>query len=287
MEEETSLTPASLVLFRQGKPYSFHGPSVGREWTIYPFGFRLKNPAEGGHGEEAIWINWEHEAWAWHDPDAVIDESHFAGVPRLKDSLRPVWYESDLGDRASQVLAARLDRLRDDHESGSRELAAFAIGVFRSVITALEGEAIDAVWWEKVRVAAWHLWKGRESMSSPILNVLLTALLEIEPVVVDRSETVARQSRVICVLDHLIEERQSTMARVCEAFSSYLHENFVSQRDPASPVTVLTLSASSTIRECIVPAAIASKVRALDVRVLESRPRYEGVRLAASLWSQL
>ncbi|OXV11839.1 hypothetical protein Egran_00400, partial [Elaphomyces granulatus] len=108
IREETTLTPASLALFRQGKEYSFRDPSVNREWTIYPFAFRLKSKAEGGLGEDGIQTDWEHEAWGWYDPDTVVDEDSFGGVPRLKESLRRVWFESDLGRNAERVLAAGL-----------------------------------------------------------------------------------------------------------------------------------------------------------------------------------
>jgi 8-oxo-dGTP pyrophosphatase MutT (NUDIX family) len=57
--EETTLTPASLSLLRQGKSYTFRDPSVSREWTVFPFLFRLRTPAD----EQRIRIDWEHEGW--------------------------------------------------------------------------------------------------------------------------------------------------------------------------------------------------------------------------------
>ena len=69
-------------------------------------------------------------------------------------------------------------------------------------------------------------------------------------------------------------------------FTSYLHNQFLSKGDPNSPITILTLSASSTIRECIIHAAIILDALGLDIRLLESRPLYEGVSFASTLLSQ-
>lgn len=91
IREETTLTPSSLELMRQGKSYVLPDESIGREWTIYPFAFRLKEAGEGGRGEEAIELDWEHDTWAWYDPFEVEDEGNSAFVPRLAESLRRVW----------------------------------------------------------------------------------------------------------------------------------------------------------------------------------------------------
>lgn len=112
IREETTLTQSSLELMRQGKSYVLPDESIGREWTIYPFAFRLKEESEGGKGEGAIQLDWEHETWAWvrldpltrhvfqhwqttdthqYDPFEVEDSERFGAVPRLAESLRRVW----------------------------------------------------------------------------------------------------------------------------------------------------------------------------------------------------
>ena len=83
LSEETSLDATSVSHWRTGKPFTFADASVGRQWTIYPFAFRLKDPSEGGQGEKGIRIDWEHEGWQWFDPDTVVDSEEFGGVPRL------------------------------------------------------------------------------------------------------------------------------------------------------------------------------------------------------------
>ncbi|KAK8068660.1 hypothetical protein PG994_005276 [Apiospora phragmitis] len=147
IKEETTLGLASIKLLHKGKPYSFVDESIGRQWTIHPFAFRLKSAGEGGKGETGTTIDWEHEGWEWHDP-LQVDGSE--GVPRLRDSLRRVWPEIDIGARAGRALALGLLRLQADHESGARQLATKAVSILRSVIANSDGLARDDFWWAKI-----------------------------------------------------------------------------------------------------------------------------------------
>lgn len=177
IKEETNLDPASdLELLCKGKPYSFADDSIGREWIIHPFAFRLKSTAEGGKDEGGIVIDWEHEGWEWHDPLLVEDSDEFGGVPRLLDSLRRVWPEIHLGAETGLALTDGLRQLQTDHEGGARQLAAKAVSVLREVVAELGFSIMDGdAWWVKVRMAAWHLWKnGRESMGAAIVSALVS-----------------------------------------------------------------------------------------------------------------
>lgn len=246
----------------------------------------LRSKAEGGQGEEGIQIDWEHEGWEWYDPDDVVDREEFGGVPRLKESLRRVWFEGDIGERAGRILAAGLHRLQTDHESGSRELAGFALAVFKDVIAEMGEDVTDSRWWEKVRMAGWHLWKnGRESMGAAILNVVIAVLTDIEAIRLDSEG--GKRDRILAAVDSLITKRKSTTARITEAFASYLQTNFVSAEDSKSTITILTLSSSSTIRACLLHVCRSLDMQTLDLRILESRPLCEGVSAASSILSEL
>ncbi|KAH6672796.1 hypothetical protein EV126DRAFT_435668, partial [Verticillium dahliae] len=73
IKEETTLTPAHLDLFRQGKPYSFTDEGVGSHMDGPSVAFHLKD----GRDESCIQLDWENEGWTWHDPlDVTDDESH-------------------------------------------------------------------------------------------------------------------------------------------------------------------------------------------------------------------
>lgn len=286
MREETTLTPASLVLLRQGKSYSFSDESIGRSWTIYPFAFRLKTAEEGGKGENGIKIDWEHEGWGWYDPLQVEDVDSFGGVPRLAESLRRVWFEKDLGEAAGRVLSDGLETLKNDHESGARQLAGVALQILRDVLSELDPEAPSDEKWAKVRFVAWHVWKnGRESMGAAIMSVLLSGLSEIEETVVSGHSGHWNEAAIQVLERRISDRKKGSASLVSEALGKYLESNYANKLTSAStshePLTILTMSESSTISQGIRDLVLKSRF-SLDLRVLESRPLYEGVSLAGS-----
>lgn len=282
--EETTLDPASIELWRKGKPYSFVDESIGREWTINPFAFRLKSAAEGSKGEEGITIDWEHEGWEWHDPLQVNDSDEFGGVPRLTDSLRSVWPEYDLGAKAAGALTEGLRSLQSDHESGARQLAAKAVAILRDVISGMDAPPLDQVWWSNIRMAAWHLWKnGRESMGAAIVSALLSVLDRIEAVFKE-GDTNDKLPRILDAIHEHLSQRDSAVQRIRDSFVGYLENSVLTDPSgqPRSALSVLTLSSSSTISSCLLEAAATLSVT-LDLRILESRPLCEGVTLASKI----
>lgn len=286
IQEETSLTSRDIELWRRGKPYTFSDESVGRQWTIYPFAFRLKGPDDGGRGEEAIKIDWEHERWEWYDPADVKDDEQFGGVPRLAESLHRVWFEAQMSPEASQALRSGLEELKNDHQSGSHELTTIALKGFRDVLVYLRS---DANWWETARIAAWHLWKnGRESMGAATLNAFMGVLADMEIMAGKGLDGESRWDRVLTVVDHHLENRRAMSKHIKDSFASYLKTNFLASTQGQSPstLTLLTLSASSTIRDSILDAFAELPISHLDLRILESRPLFEGASMASSLISE-
>ncbi|KAH0522876.1 hypothetical protein TsFJ059_006663 [Trichoderma semiorbis] len=275
LHEETTLTASSLRLFRQGKPYSFTDPSVGRIWTINPFAFILK-PA----GEEGITIDWEHEGYKWFDPDEVTDDESFQGVPRLKESLRRVWFDIDLGKDAGGVLTAGLKSLQEDHESGARRLASTALDIYLDVIPRIDTANRDT-WWKNIRFTAWHLWKnGRESMGAPILSVVLSSLSLIEQHLQSSTQTSLSKEfldEICAAIKTLAQQRNQSATKIANAFSSFLDKTF--PFPPTKPLKIVTLSSSSTITASI-SRILESASRPLDIHILESRPLFEGATAA-------
>ncbi|KAF4961288.1 hypothetical protein FGADI_306 [Fusarium gaditjirri] len=247
LAEETTLTPDSLRLFRKGKPFSFADESIGREWTVNPFAFILKSESDGGRSEAGIKIDWEHEGYEWFDPDAINDSDGFEGVPRILESLKRVWFNVDLGQEAGNMLSRGLVALQEDHESGARQLATKALDTYIDVIKKLD--SIDQVqWWNNIRFAGWHLWKnGRENMGASILNVVLSAL-------------------------DIVQDKIPP--------SGPLEQHLLG----GGPLKILTLSSSSTITSAITH-VMGNTLRPVDVHVLESRPLFEGVKMAQSIAS--
>lgn len=209
-------------------------------------------------------------------------------MPRLKESLRRVWFELDLGRDAGDVLAAGLKALQDDHESGARELAAKALDIYLDVIPRMEINDQTA-WWNNARFAAWHLWKnGRESMGAPILSVVLSSLDIIEKHL-PRKETSSSSSlsnevveQVCAAIKQFAKARQQSGSRIGTSFAPFL-EQFPKDK----PLKIVTLSSSSTITSSIthVLSSASASARPLDIHILESRPLFEGVKVAQRISS--
>lgn len=289
IQEETTLTRSDLELMRQGKSYVLPDESIGREWTIYPFAFRLKDASEGGKGEKGIILDWEHDEWAWYDPMDVQDSESFGAVPRLAESLRRVWFEKGLGADAGTVLTNGLDALKNDHESGARQLAGRALAILRDIVIKLDVQQPPDQWWTKIRFAAWHIWKnGRESMGAAILSALLAALKTMEQYIAELNKkhtaiTAAEwRDALVQELDGRIAARDDAANAISVAFSHFLQQQFATRVESNRPIRMLTMSESSTIMHAL-RHAITNTAFCFDLRILESRPLFEGVSLASSL----
>ncbi|KAI0887693.1 nagb/rpia/CoA transferase-like protein [Annulohypoxylon maeteangense] len=282
INEETGLTLSSIELLRVGKPYTFIDESIGREWTINPFGFRLKEKIEGGKGEDGITIDWEHDGFQWFDPLQVRESDEFGGVPKLVNSLRRVWPEYDLGRHAGKAFTFGLQRLRDDHESGARQLAEKALSILKTLILEMKPDVIDDTWWANVRMAAWHICKARESMGAAITTAIVKALDQIEAVINQDIPPPEKLRQMIESIDDQLTRRKSTTDYIRDTFINYLRQNVIKTTEPKKTIRVLTLSSSSTISACLLQAAANLGV-SLDLRILESRPLCEGVALASKL----
>ena len=218
----------------------------------------------------------------------VSDDPSFGGVPRLAESLRRVWLECDLGRGPAAILAAGLEELRTDHQSGARQLAGKALEILRDVIVALDESETHDAWWAKVRGTAWHLWKnGRESMGAAILSVLLGALKSTEDTLrlhdeqPGAKESKQRRDAVVENLQKRITSRANvTTNPVSETLIKFLDDEF-GERAKAASLSIMTLSESSTISSCLEDIVRRTDF-AIDLRVLESRPLFEGVSLAAA-----
>ncbi|KAL4800766.1 hypothetical protein BDV19DRAFT_375444 [Aspergillus venezuelensis] len=289
LSEETGLNERTLTFWRSGKLFSSVDESVKREWTIYPFAFLLKD------SDTAIKIDWEHESWEWYDPSSVLKDKSFEekGVPRLKESLRRVYLEGEVNPDAAQVFRNGLERLKNDHSSGSHELAGIALGIFRDFVIAMkpsmpidpESDA-SSRWWERISLAVWHIVKnGRESMGAATLNALLAILEEMDEVRKLDEPLDWKMERFLTIIEHHIKGRNSRAGLVKEKFASYFREQFLqgSGKGKRERFTILTLFASSTIRDSIVQAFASLDIGTLELRVLESRPLFEGVTFASSV----
>lgn len=290
----TSPTPVALELERQGKSFVY-SPSPGRKWTIYSFLFALKSHESTTH------TTWDGKNWTWHNPFEVLNVNENSAFPNsalLLKSMGRVWFENDLGGAqgsAGYLLACGLKQLKYDHQSGARQLAGVALRILQDVARRLKVEpGREHLWWMQVRTAAWHIWKnGRESMGAAILNVLLHALRYIEDKLDTRPPDLLRDAAV-AGLEQRITKRAAppSIVPVSDALLGYIETHFPKSEptgvsSSTTPVdtklSILTLSESSTISQSLQQILLRSHFTEIDIRILESRPLFEGVSLAASL----
>jgi translation initiation factor 2B subunit (eIF-2B alpha/beta/delta family) len=205
-------------------------------------------------------------------------------VPRLEDSLHRVCFEAQMSEEASQALRSGLQQLNNDHQSGAHELTTIALTRYRDVLVHLRW---DPNWWWAARMAAWHMWKnGRESMGAATLNAFIAVLTDMEEVAGSSFENESTWNSALGVVDLHLERRCAMPLRIKESFTAYLRNAFSSTPEPQSTLTILTLSASSTIRDSILDAFASLPFSNLDLRILESRPLFEGASMASSLVSE-
>lgn len=283
VKEETTLDLTSIELIRKGKPYSFVDHDIGREWTINPFAFRLKSIEEGGKGQAGVTIDWEHEGWEWHAPLGINDSYEFEMVPKLVNSLRRVWPEYDLGAEAGASLTDGLRALQIDHKSGARQIAGKAICVLKEVIQKMDSVKVNSdIWWANVRMTVWHLChNGRESMAAAITSSLLSVLDRLDYArTAAGSETECTQ-QIVETIDEFLAQRNTAVQRIKDSFVDHVRTEILGQKH-AGRLSILTISYSSTILECLLEAAVSLNL-VLDLRILESRPLCEGVTLASKL----
>ncbi|KAM0501529.1 hypothetical protein ACHAP8_004517 [Fusarium lateritium] len=241
-----------------------------------PFAFILKSGTDGGRGEAGIKIDWEHEGYEWFDPDAVNDSDSFKEVPRILESFQRVWFNIDLGEAAGNTLDQGLIALQKDHESGARQLASIALGTYIDVIRKIDISDKDR-WWRNVRLAGWQLWKnGRESMRASILNNVLASLSTIDDEV-SSSNSLDKSmiDSIIIALEKYARDRQATSPRTAASFQAFLEQH----PSGDGPLRILTLSFSFTIASAIIH-VLGKVLQPVHIHVLESRPLFEGVRMA-------
>lgn len=275
---------------RQGKSYSLPDESIGREWIINPFAFRLKDVGEGGEGEAGITLDWEHETWAWYDPMDIDDSESFGAVPRLAESLRRVWFEKDLGLAAGNVLTEGLDVLKSDHSSTARQLALTSLAILRNLMLELDARHPIDEWWTKVKFAAWHIWKnGKESVCPPIMNALLAALRGMEERLheikksTEHNSVAAFRNALVAELDRCITAlEQDVTTQVSSALIAFLREHFAAQEESGQPLKVFAVSDSSTLRRALRDVASNTRFH-IDLRILKGLRLFEETSLARSL----
>ncbi|KAI1620027.1 hypothetical protein EDD37DRAFT_641667 [Exophiala viscosa] len=296
LKEETCLGPQHVELWRRGPGFEFtdetavsgkdgQGEKIGRIWKVWPFAFRFQKDLVDEHNNvdtSVLKIDWEHLSCEWNYVDDILTGKILDQcVPRLEVTLGQVWVDPD------SPLHHGLEELRLDHTNGARQLATKAV---QSLIKIVEHEqrskTLDtpgelAKWWKTFCLQAFHLaFNGRPSMGAAISSAVVTALKAAQ------EEANFGFANVKQSLALYVERRGEISRRVSEQFAALLHDEFEVSNDGQSanrPLRILTLSSSSTIKAAILHVLDTDETRLIELRILESRPLFEGVGFAQAL----
>ena len=289
LKEETGLGPDNTDLWRRGPSFEFTDETAvsakrGRIWKVWPFAFRLKGPlsVQDPHDDGIhLQIDWEHTGYEWKTIDEILSGKILEEcVPRLEVTLKHLWV-----DPKSELLQG-LEQLRLDHDHGARELATLAVEILVSIARdQIHDDALPDLgdWWRNLKLQAFHLaFNARPSMAAAISKAVATALARVH----DITKAGLDRPKVRNSLSTYVRERSGISQRVAEHFAIFLRCRFGSATaDSGQPkcIKLLTMSSSSTVKHALLNALDTDPNLRIELRVLESRPLFEGVKFANAL----
>jgi translation initiation factor 2B subunit (eIF-2B alpha/beta/delta family) len=221
---------------------------------------------------------------------------------------------------SKEILQRGVHELKSNRRDGARVLATSAVQCLRSVLSAeivdagdklenREGDRSLGDLFEALCCAVRELKRARPSMGAPISSALVRALSLVERKwreqlkekadtnaewdSIKDADTVAEMGRAGCeVLDDYLTARNADIDRLADGFTRWVLTGLEKHKRPPSSaenkriVSILTLSASSTITACI-NRLIQSCEVTIDLRILESRPGFEGAKFGIGIAQKL
>lgn len=273
INEETSLKEADVTLLRAGKPYTVTDTALDTEWQVNPFAFTLATGAA-----ERITLNPEHSEYRFVRTEELAG-GEFDTVPDLFKGLERCV--------VGPIVAKGLAELRDDHVNGARVLA---IRALETLVKAVErGEIGKKGFWSAIRMAGWHLSKnGRPSMAAAIEAGILRTLTRARKEWDDKAQKADLKEIVVKVGKQEIAAREHSIDALCQHFVQYLSQVQKERigNDGGEALNILTLSSSSTLLKAITQLLQMTNIK-INLRILESRPLFEGVTFAQNLLSSI
>lgn len=202
------------------------------------------------------------------------------------------------------ALKGAMRELRNDFTSGARQLAESALDRLAYVTDIAACMATSwGEFWALMVYAAKQFSRARPSMSAAITACLLRALERIartwnEEHAKGIQSTVELARIAGGVFNAIVRERKESRGQLGTTFTGWLKKYYsevlqhplrfdqVGRAElPQTPVRILTLSNSSTIRAAILHAISSLPSVAIHLTVLESRPRCEGADMAAQIYA--
>lgn len=171
--------------------------------------------------------------------------------------------------------------LKTDFTNGSRVLATKALHTLHDAIDEPSGRSRrqnQNQLWRDLRIAAYKLSQARPSMSAAITSAVIQALSAIKKA--------GDNEDAKDIIKQEIERRRTTGEQIVRHFVEYVNGLAMQKGLKSAETTaleILTLSSSSTLRECLTRAVREIEDVRFVIRILESRPNCEGADFAVSL----
>lgn len=237
-------------------------------------------------------IEGEHTEYKFIRPEELEKNDH---VPALDVGMKRVL--------PGPVITSGLNKLRDDHDNGAEILAMTALSTLKDAINSedLASATTAEEFWKELRLAAWMLAKnGRPDMGPAIDSALCKALLAITGVIEKRSGSCFEHDglkgfTLENLRDAAGEGIEDTMTgrgtRMDDLSSSFVElvtksEVYEQCREKGKAINILTLSHSSSVTRALkqLIANASESGTKIYLKILESRPRFDGVAFVKDLF---
>jgi translation initiation factor 2B subunit (eIF-2B alpha/beta/delta family) len=215
---------------------------------------------------------------------------------------------TDETDEFDAVLEAAVHELENDSNSCARQIADASLGYLAHVTDIAACFATSwGEFWAMMIHAAKKLSRARPRMSAAISSCLLRALEKIARIWNEEQANGSRGTSELAriaggTFDEIVRQRKELNSRPGQIFAQWLRENMeanqpLSGSQSTAPIDsdaqiksrttirVMTLSNSNTIQATIVHALEALPDLAINLTILESRPRCEGADMASQIIS--
>jgi translation initiation factor 2B subunit (eIF-2B alpha/beta/delta family) len=215
---------------------------------------------------------------------------------------------ADETEEFDAVLEAAVHELEKDSSSCARQMADASLGYLAHVTDIAACFATSwGEFWAMMIHAAKRLSRARPRMSAAISSCLLRALEKIARMWNEEQANGSRGTSELAriaggTFDEIVRQRKELNSRPGQIFAQWLREYIEANRplsrskstapidsgtqiNSHTTIRIMTLSNSSTIQATIVHALEALPDLAINLTILESRPRCEGADMASQIIS--
>jgi translation initiation factor 2B subunit (eIF-2B alpha/beta/delta family) len=193
----------------------------------------------------------------------------------------------------SRLLEA-VRMLKDDHDNGASVLATKALEALMDLTAEIHNPFIAQDLWESICQCGWELKNARPSMDAAIGGALIMALSHVRtkwdaefgpnwPTGGCRGTTM--KNAAIAAIKEIRDTRKKALECLTTEFTTWMRGKC--EDLTGRSIRILTLSYSSSMKACLLAALQNLPKLNIELRIMESRPRFEGVSLSLALFKDI